>query len=325
MIKAVSPAPTVGSSRRIWPPPSGGRCASTTVPGRCTRPTRPTTGRFRSASSSFPHWTTWKPPSPSAESTPRQSSPVMVGRAWPGSAARGGRHGVVEVPAPRARHRPRVTGGAPRRGVRGRDRLLRQNGFAVLGRYVLPCAVTVPLLGAEVASRNATRPSRQAPLVAIAGLGASVQVLAWLVNAGQSKEDALMWRLVGPGSRKGHTLVGRFGDVIQRPPSWVGIAGILALGGPRGRRAARRGLVCYVAAALAHLPIKALVRRPHPPAGRAAPGASRDLAVPDRSRRRRPRLRRRRRPRAADRVPSPVSRHDGGPLDPRPQARPLCE
>ena len=73
-----------------------------------------------------------------------------------------------------------------------------------------------------------------------------------------------MWRLVGPGSRKGRTWFGRVGDVIQRPPSWAAIAGLLALGGPRGRRASCRGLVCYVAAALAHLPIKAVVRRRHP-------------------------------------------------------------
>ena len=73
-----------------------------------------------------------------------------------------------------------------------------------------------------------------------------------------------MAKLVGKGSRKGSTPLGRAGDIIQRPPVWGGVAGVLALTGPRGRRAGLRGIVCYGAAALAHLPIKAAVGRRHP-------------------------------------------------------------
>jgi len=72
-------------------------------------------------------------------------------------------------------------------------------------------------------------------------------------------------RLVGSGSRKGSSFFGRAGDVIQRPPSWAAIAGVLAATGPRGRRAALRGGVCYLSAAAAHLPIKAVIGRRHPP------------------------------------------------------------
>lgn len=82
---------------------------------------------------------------------------------------------------------------------------------------------------------------------------------------GGGPEDALMRRLVGKGGRKGSTPFGRAGDVIQRPPVWAGVAGALALTGPRGRRAGLRGITCYGTAALLHLPIKALVGRRHPP------------------------------------------------------------
>ncbi|MDP9020982.1 MAG: phosphatase PAP2 family protein, partial [Actinomycetota bacterium] len=74
-----------------------------------------------------------------------------------------------------------------------------------------------------------------------------------------------MSKLVGKGSRKGSTPFGRAGDVIQRPPVWAGVAGALALTGPRGRRAGLRGIVCYGVTALLHLPIKAAVGRRHPP------------------------------------------------------------
>ena len=77
-------------------------------------------------------------------------------------------------------------------------------------------------------------------------------------------EDAVMAKLVGKGSRKGSTLFGRAGDLIQRPPAWAAIAAILSLTGDRGRRAALRGGACYLSAALVHLPIKAVVRRRHP-------------------------------------------------------------
>lgn len=81
----------------------------------------------------------------------------------------------------------------------------------------------------------------------------------------RSAEDALVTRLVGSGSRKGSNWASRAGDVMQRPPSWMAVAGILAATGDKGRRAAVRGGVCYLSAAAAHLPIKAAVGRRHPP------------------------------------------------------------
>ena len=80
----------------------------------------------------------------------------------------------------------------------------------------------------------------------------------------RSWEDPLVTKLVGKGSRKGKTWFSRAGDIIQRPPSWAAVAAALALGGPRGRRAALRGSVGYLSAALVHLPIKAMVGRGHP-------------------------------------------------------------
>lgn len=81
----------------------------------------------------------------------------------------------------------------------------------------------------------------------------------------RSAEDPWMSRVVGKGGRKGSTRFGRAGDIMQRPPAWAGVAALLAVTGPRGRQAALRGGVCYLSAALAHLPIKAIVGRRHPP------------------------------------------------------------
>jgi membrane-associated phospholipid phosphatase len=78
-------------------------------------------------------------------------------------------------------------------------------------------------------------------------------------------EDALVAAVVGKGSRKGSTFFGRVGDVVQRPPMWAAIAAGLSATGERGRRAAVRGSVCYLSAAAAHLPLKAITRRRHPP------------------------------------------------------------
>ena len=78
-------------------------------------------------------------------------------------------------------------------------------------------------------------------------------------------EDALVSEVVGEGSKKGSTFFGRLGDVVRRPPAWAAIAAGLCATGERGRRAALRGSVCYLSAAAAHLPIKALVGRRHPP------------------------------------------------------------
>jgi membrane-associated phospholipid phosphatase len=81
----------------------------------------------------------------------------------------------------------------------------------------------------------------------------------------QRAEDALMTRMVKEGSRKGVTRFGKVADKLKRPPAWGAIAAAMAAAGPRSRRAAVRGSACYASAALAHLPIKALVGRKHPP------------------------------------------------------------
>jgi undecaprenyl-diphosphatase len=78
-------------------------------------------------------------------------------------------------------------------------------------------------------------------------------------------EDVLMTKLVGLGSKKGSSWLGRVGDVAKQPPTWAGAAGVLALSGPRGRQAALRGSAGYVAAAALHMPIKLLVNRRRPP------------------------------------------------------------
>jgi undecaprenyl-diphosphatase len=82
---------------------------------------------------------------------------------------------------------------------------------------------------------------------------------------GRSGEDVVMDKLVGKGSHQGSTWFGRFGDVVQQPPVWAGIAGALALAGPKGRRAALRGSVSYAAAALVHMIVKPIVGRRRPP------------------------------------------------------------
>lgn len=79
-----------------------------------------------------------------------------------------------------------------------------------------------------------------------------------------SAEDLFMTRLVGKGSRHGSSWFGKAGDIVQQPPVWAGVAMVLALGGPRGRRAALRGSVCYAAAALAQIAIKPVVARSRP-------------------------------------------------------------
>jgi undecaprenyl-diphosphatase len=86
-------------------------------------------------------------------------------------------------------------------------------------------------------------------------------------------EDALMTALVGKGSKQASTKLGRLGDITKRPQTWAGIAGILALCGPRGRQAATRASASYVAGALAHLAVKVAVGRSRPP------GASRHTSI----------------------------------------------
>lgn len=90
-----------------------------------------------------------------------------------------------------------------------------------------------------------------------------------MVMGGKSGEDALMRKLVGKGSSQGSTWFGRAGDLVQQPPVWAGVTAVLSMGGPRGRRAALRGSVCYVAAALVQIVMKPFIGRSRPPrAGR---------------------------------------------------------
>ncbi len=79
-----------------------------------------------------------------------------------------------------------------------------------------------------------------------------------------SAEDLLMTKWFGKGSRHGSTLFGKAGDIAQQPPVWAGLALLLGMGGPRGRRAALRGSVCYTAAALAQVVVKVVVGRSRP-------------------------------------------------------------
>lgn len=81
----------------------------------------------------------------------------------------------------------------------------------------------------------------------------------------QRAEDVLTTKMVKEGSRRGVTRFGKVADKLKRPPTWAAVAGAMAVAGPRSRRAAARGSACYVAATLAHLPLKALVGRRHPP------------------------------------------------------------
>ena len=85
------------------------------------------------------------------------------------------------------------------------------------------------------------------------------------MGAVQRAEDVLMDKMVKEGSRKGVTRFGKTADKLKHPPTWAAVAGALAMTGPRGRHAAARGSVSYVIASLVHLPLKALVRRKHPP------------------------------------------------------------
>ncbi len=78
-----------------------------------------------------------------------------------------------------------------------------------------------------------------------------------------------------PAAKRGSTWFGRMGDIAQQPPVWAGLAAALALGGGlQGRRAALRGSVCYVTAAVAgNVVIKPLVGRSRPPeAGKGRTG-----------------------------------------------------
>lgn len=73
-----------------------------------------------------------------------------------------------------------------------------------------------------------------------------------------------MWKVVGTGSRHGDSPASRAGDILRQPLTWAGFATAMSLAGPRGRRAAVRGVACSGAASLIHLPLKRLFRRPRP-------------------------------------------------------------
>lgn len=86
------------------------------------------------------------------------------------------------------------------------------------------------------------------------------------------REERLMRKLVGTGSKSGAVPLGRVGDVCSQPQVWVAFAAALTLSGPRGRRAALRGVTCSACASLLHLPIKRALGRPRPRGARVIGG-----------------------------------------------------
>ena len=87
--------------------------------------------------------------------------------------------------------------------------------------------------------------------------------------------EQMFVRLLPRKAHRGETKFGRLGDVAQQPPIWIGLAAVLGVaGGPRGRRAAARGSLCYGVTAIVVNLIKPLVRRERPPGageGRTGP------------------------------------------------------
>ena len=87
--------------------------------------------------------------------------------------------------------------------------------------------------------------------------------------------ENVFMRLLPRRAHRGSTWFGRLGDVVQQPPGWVGVAAVLGVAdGPRGRRAAVRGGLCYgVTAIVVNLLMKPFVARSRPPgAGEARAG-----------------------------------------------------
>jgi membrane-associated phospholipid phosphatase len=78
------------------------------------------------------------------------------------------------------------------------------------------------------------------------------------------REERLLRRLVGTGSRRGASPASRVGDILRQPLVWAGLATTIAVTGPRGRRAALRGATCSAVANLIHLPLKRMIGRPRP-------------------------------------------------------------
>lgn len=85
--------------------------------------------------------------------------------------------------------------------------------------------------------------------------------------SGWRREERLIGKLVGSGSRKGASRPSRAADVLRQPPVWIAFIAALSLTGPRGRRAALRGMTCSAASSLIHLPLKRAFRRPRPLGG----------------------------------------------------------
>ena len=81
---------------------------------------------------------------------------------------------------------------------------------------------------------------------------------------GWRREERLLLKWVGSGSRRGDSPASRAGDILRRPYVWGGLASAIALSSPRGRRAALRGATCSAVASLLHLPLKRMIRRPRP-------------------------------------------------------------
>jgi membrane-associated phospholipid phosphatase len=77
-------------------------------------------------------------------------------------------------------------------------------------------------------------------------------------------EERLMWRWIGTGSRRGSSWPSRAGDVLRRPYVWAGCVAAITLSGPRGRRAALRGVLCAATSSTIHLLLKPLFRRRRP-------------------------------------------------------------
>jgi undecaprenyl-diphosphatase len=94
------------------------------------------------------------------------------------------------------------------------------------------------------------------------------------------REERLVRRLVGAGSRRGTSPASRAGDVLREPLVWAGLATTIALSGPRGRRAALRGATCSAVANLIHLPLKRAIGRPRPWGAQLIAGRSLGRSLP---------------------------------------------
>lgn len=81
---------------------------------------------------------------------------------------------------------------------------------------------------------------------------------------GGRREERLMWRWIGKGSRRGSSWPSRVADILRRPYVWAGCVTAISVSGPRGRRAALRGVLCAGTSSTIHLLVKPLLRRRRP-------------------------------------------------------------